>query len=1035
MKVPIKSSSDQVEDRDGIRRGVAVSLRLRLALIYGALASVALSLALVAGYGFYERAAFRNLDMSLSLVLRMAQPALDRNGRLEPPQIGGKLALREFDAQGGLRRSSGAPDELGLDPVVALSLGMPAHADWIGVLPYVSYGVTNYAGLGLTVVGGGRWRSLTVRLADRRIAQVLFPLAQIDDSLASVRLKFWALGLAGAAIVFALGYGLSGPSLRPLTRLARAAEGVVHDPRRLLGSKGFDPDLSPLEDALKLVFERLSQRERFVSGILGATPSLVYVYDFELDANTYSNDQLGPLLGYTQDQVRGFDGRFLSRLVHPENRDLTRAHLNGVRDSQNGTVLENEYRVRHADGSWRWFRSRDVVFERGLNGQIKSILGVADDVTERRQIEANTQFLVDLDSAIRLLHGPLEIETGVTRALGEHLDAIRCLILRVEGETVKIEREWIDGVPSSLGEHALGGYFLPDAILEYTAGRVIVIENSQTHPGSRDRIEELLALGHASSVVAPLFGVGGWRGLLAVYRDKPSFWRSDEIQLVRDVAARVWPELERARAVAALEVSRAQLDAALESSETAIWEFDRVNDEIAYSGAYGPFHGLPSGAGRVAAAHIRTLTLPEDDKRNRPAFEWALESGEMFEAEYRLRVADLPERWVLSRGRVQTVGGYPMVAGTLTDITERKRSEKLLRQSEARYRALVQSTTQFIWRRSSDTEDPESVAWWCHLTGHSPEQASGQGWLEALHPDDREGAGRAWTEAFTNGSLFATDYRVRSRNGKYVHLEVRGVPIPEADGTVIEWVGSFNDVTAERQAVERLHEINAAQQRFVSDASHELRAPLTSIQGNLDVVMRYPNMSPEDRSESLTDAISETKRMARLVQNLLAVARGEAEGAQHETVQLDSVLASAWRVAQTLSETRNFELGSLEPALVEGDRDQIKQLALILLENAIKYTPDGGTVRLEAQVTDGQAEFCVSDSGGGIAAEDLPHVFERFYRADRARTPDSDPGGTGLGLTIAKRIAENHGGGIRLESAIGIGTTFWVRLRLSTNDA
>lgn len=229
-----------------------------------------------------------------------------------------------------------------------------------------------------------------------------------------------------------------------------------------------------------------------------------------------------------------------------------------------------------------------------------------------------------------------------------------------------------------------------------------------------------------------------------------------------------------------------------------------------------------------------------------------------------------------------------------------------------------------------------------------------------------------------------------------------------------------------------MRSINEAQRRFVSDASHELRAPLTSISGNLDLLIRYPNMSAEDRATALQDASNETWRMSRLVNDLLTLAQGENGQPRRELLALNEVLESAWRVAFTLSDQRCFELGVIEPSMVLGDADAIKQLAVILLENAVKYTSStGGTIRIESEVIGPWAEFAVTDDGTGIPMDDQPHVFERFYRSDRSRSRGSDPGGSGLGLTIAKRIVETHGGEINLESSLGSGAKVTVRLPLA----
>jgi two-component system, OmpR family, sensor kinase len=234
---------------------------------------------------------------------------------------------------------------------------------------------------------------------------------------------------------------------------------------------------------------------------------------------------------------------------------------------------------------------------------------------------------------------------------------------------------------------------------------------------------------------------------------------------------------------------------------------------------------------------------------------------------------------------------------------------------------------------------------------------------------------------------------------------------------------TFNEMLASIEAAYR------AQQRFVSDASHELRAPLTAIQGNLELLRRHRAMPDVEREEALTEVERESSRLARLVADLLVLARADAGGAlKHCPVDLDAVILEAYRGAQHLSQGQALTLDPFEPARVEGDADRLKQLFLILLDNALKYTPATGHVTLGLHRRDTDVEIVVRDTGVGIAPEDLPLVFERFYRADPARS--RDPGGTGLGLPIARWIVEQHDGEIKLESQLGQGTTATVHLPL-----
>ena len=235
--------------------------------------------------------------------------------------------------------------------------------------------------------------------------------------------------------------------------------------------------------------------------------------------------------------------------------------------------------------------------------------------------------------------------------------------------------------------------------------------------------------------------------------------------------------------------------------------------------------------------------------------------------------------------------------------------------------------------------------------------------------------------------------------------------------------------TTFNEMLESIETAYHAQQRFVSDASHELRAPLTAIQGNLELLRRQSRMPEAEREEALGEVERESTRLTRLVADLLVLARADAGvSLKRYPVDLDAIVLEAFREARHLSGGQALTIDVLEPAKVEGNEDRLKQLVLILLDNALKYTPGNGQVTLGLHRRDTDVEIVVHDTGVGIAPEDLPLVFERFYRVDPAR--GRDPGGTGLGLPIAHWIVGQHGGEIELESYPGQGTTAIVHLPL-----
>lgn len=221
--------------------------------------------------------------------------------------------------------------------------------------------------------------------------------------------------------------------------------------------------------------------------------------------------------------------------------------------------------------------------------------------------------------------------------------------------------------------------------------------------------------------------------------------------------------------------------------------------------------------------------------------------------------------------------------------------------------------------------------------------------------------------------------------------------------------------------------------RFTADASHELRTPLAVMRTTAEVALRHPGDAGEHRA-ALGAVVAEVERTTQLVDNLLLIAKADAGGAQLAQQRVDIAAAAGEAHAQmsVLARVKGVSLTARlpdEPVVVVGDREALRRLFLILLDNAIKYTPAGGSAEVAVEIEGGAVVGVVADSGIGIPRDDLPHVFDRFYRVDRARSREL--GGAGLGLAIARWIAESHGGAIVVDSAPDRGSRFEVRLMLA----
>jgi two-component system OmpR family sensor kinase len=255
----------------------------------------------------------------------------------------------------------------------------------------------------------------------------------------------------------------------------------------------------------------------------------------------------------------------------------------------------------------------------------------------------------------------------------------------------------------------------------------------------------------------------------------------------------------------------------------------------------------------------------------------------------------------------------------------------------------------------------------------------------------------------------------------------------------IPYAGSSNDevgqlINAFNQTLSRLEQLFNTQRRFLADVSHELRTPLTVIKGNASL-MRHMGVADE---ESLRGIEEEVDRLSRLVGDLLLLAQAESGKLPLDMhpVELDTVLLEVFQQMHVLAGERlKIQINEIDQVQVIGDRDRLKQVLLNLVGNAIKYTPPGGQVNLGLSKVGSQARLVVSDTGPGIPAEDLKHIFERFYRAEKARTRTERDSGFGLGLSIAYWIVRNHGGRIEVDSKEGQGTTFAVWLPLDMSSA
>jgi PAS domain S-box-containing protein len=364
--------------------------------------------------------------------------------------------------------------------------------------------------------------------------------------------------------------------------------------------------------------------------------------------------------------------------------------------------------------------------------------------------------------------------------------------------------------------------------------------------------------------------------------------------------------------------------------------------------------------------------------------------------------------------------------------------ENKLLEAEERYRALVETLPLATYVGDGDYDtgpswvSPQIEA----ITSYSPEEwISNPGLMtEVLHPDDKEFVLDEMQRVKEGGGSRDLEYRMVRRDGSIVWVQDSAVIVVEGGRRYAR--GFVIDITARREAeleLERqngqLRQLDRLKDEFVALVSHELRTPLTSIRGYLELINEDTNLT-EEQARFLETIDRNAQRLQRVVGDLLFVAQVEAGklSLEDDNVDLNAVVEEAVETAQPSAAGKSIalrvDLGELPT--IRGDRARLAQVLDNFVSNAIKFTPTGGWVTVTTRVLPGEVEIVVSDNGMGIPADEVPQLFQRFFRAEQA-TAGAIPG-TGLGLAIGKAIVTGHGGRIRVESEAGAGTTFRIIL-------
>ncbi len=489
--------------------------------------------------------------------------------------------------------------------------------------------------------------------------------------------------------------------------------------------------------------------------------------------------------------------------------------------------------------------------------------------------------------------------------------------------------------------------------------------------------------------------------------------------------------LERERQATALRASEELLAFALAAGSLGSWELDLTSGALQCSPICKANFGLSPDDSFSPQALFDTIHPSDRDRVDR-AIKQSLADRSDYHIEYRNTWPDRSTHWIMVRGRgIYDTDGTPVrMAGVSLDITERKQVEEELRESEARLRAIIDSTPDCVQLISSDGRLLEiNTAGLSMLEAHESEAVVGRSIYDIIVPEQWD-AYRAFHERVCGGQGGSNEFEIVGLRGTRRKVETHAVPLRDGD-TRVSHLAVTRDITARKRAEAEREQLleearrakdeadtaNRMKDEFLATLSHELRTPLNAILGWARI-LRTSQVDPEDLEEGLAAIERNSTAQAQIIEDLLDVSRIIAGKFRLEVqrVNIHEVIDSAVAAVLPAATARGIRVHKVLDSLagpVSGDPSRLQQIIWNLLSNAVKFTPHGGKVHVLLERVNSHVEVSVIDSGMGIRPEFLPHVFDRFRQADASTTRRH--GGLGLGLAIVKQLVEMHGGTVRQE--------------------